>query len=122
VSRFLQASGWVEYVRGIVPDAAPPNCASALLGAAAKWAAARGAPIVTYTLETEPGTSLIAAGWLLVGRTEKRKGGAQWSRGSRTRASVSGVVAGQKFRWISAQSLPAAEARGWKVEKFPHSP
>ncbi len=41
-----------------------PNVCSALLGAAARTAAAMGAyRIITYTLDLEPGTSLRAAGW-----------------------------------------------------------
>jgi hypothetical protein len=111
VSRYLQADGWVEYSRGIVPVTAPPNCASVLLGAAARWAAGQGAPIVTYTLAHEPGVSLRAAGWALVGATPA----AQWTRESRSRKIRAGVVVFGKLRWVSAASLPAALSRGWAI-------
>lgn len=115
VARDLQDDGWVEYTRGIVPDGVPPGCASALLGAAARWARELGAPIVTYTLASEPGTSLRAAGWVEVVSPNDRKTPAQWSCPSRPRALRVGAVAGPKRRWVSPHSLPAALARGWAV-------
>ena len=51
---------------------------------AACWRAARALGyrrLITYTLETEPGTSLRAAGWRELGRTS----GGSWSRPSRQR-------------------------------------
>lgn len=59
-----------------------PNACSALYGAA--WRAARAmgySRLGTYTLETESGTSLRAAGWR---RVHKTKGGS-WSRSTRPR-------------------------------------
>lgn len=51
---------------------------------AAAWRTARGMGyrrLITYTLVTEPGTSLRAAGWKLIGQA----GGGKWSRPSRPR-------------------------------------
>jgi len=121
VARELQVGGWVEYSRGIVPDGAPPGCASALLGAAARWARKLGQPLVTYTLATEPGTSLRAAGWVEVVSRHDRRGPRQWSSPSRTRTLRLGVVADPKRRWVSPASLPAALARGW-VPAAPAAP
>ena len=115
VARDLQDGGWVEYSRGIVPDGAPPGCASALLGAAARWARQLGAPIVTYTLGEEPGTSLRAAGWVEVVSPHDRQRPTQWCRPSRGRVERLGVIAASKRRWVSPASLPAALARGWSV-------
>jgi len=118
VARVLDAAGWVEYTRGIVPPDAPPGCASALLGAAARWARAdskRGTPIVTYTLQSEPGTSLRAAGWIEVARPGDRDGPTQWSCESRPRQLREGVVAERKRRWVPPWALPAAIARGWSA-------
>jgi hypothetical protein len=58
------------------------NAASFLLGRAAKAAFALGFKrIGTYTLKREPGTSLMAAGWTLIGETP----GKSWSVPSRPR-------------------------------------
>jgi hypothetical protein len=134
-SRHLDADGWWELVRGIVPEGAPPGCASAVLAAAARAArdhtlplygpghapAPGGAlrrlprtapdprPIVTYTLASEPGTSLIAAGWVPAGTT----GGGQWGNDKRPRDVRSGELAAPKRRWVSRWSVDAARARGW---------
>jgi len=74
-SRVLQARGWVELTRGIVPDAAPPGCASAVIAAAARWAKRNGwKGIVSYTLDHELGTSFRAAGWIQTGVTKGGSG------------------------------------------------
>lgn len=70
------------------------NAASMLYGAA--WRAARAMGyrrLLTYTLQTEPGTSLRAAGWKLVGETS----GGSWSRPSRKRVDLHPLQG--KLRW-----------------------
>ena len=58
------------------------NAASMLYGAAQRAAFAMGYQrLVTYTLKTEPGTSLRAAGWTVLGQTPGRS----WSCPSRPR-------------------------------------
>jgi hypothetical protein len=49
--------------------------------------------IVTYTLASEPGTSLVAAGWKLIG---ERKGGT-WNTPSRPRVDKHPTQ--KKLRW-----------------------
>ena len=54
----------------------PPGCAA--------WRAAKALGyrrLITYTLNTEPGTSLRGAGWKLIGE----RGGGSWSVPSRPR-------------------------------------
>lgn len=64
----------------VLPDA--KNACSFLYGAAAKAAFALGyARIGTYTLKSEPGTTLRAAGWTLIGEIKGRS----WSCVSRPR-------------------------------------
>jgi len=59
-----------------------PNACSFLYGKAARAALALGFQrIGTYTLKSEPGTSLKAAGWVLIGETP----GKSWSVPSRPR-------------------------------------
>lgn len=59
-----------------------PNACSFLYGAAARAAFALGyRRIGTYILKREPGTSLVAAGWKLIGETP----GKSWSVPSRPR-------------------------------------
>jgi len=70
------------------------HACSMLYGAAARETKRRGfAKIITYTLETERGTSLKGAGWTAEHRTRAEK----WSRKSRPRAEV--APAGRKIRW-----------------------
>jgi hypothetical protein len=61
------------------------NACSFLYGAAARAAFALGyRRIGTYILASEPGASLAAAGWRLIGQTS----GGSWSRGSRPRVDT----------------------------------
>ena len=63
-----------------------PNACSALYGAARRAARAMGyAQIITYILDCEPGTSLRAAGWILV---KDRAGGGSWNSGKRSRSDA----------------------------------
>lgn len=95
VARALQDGTTAEVTR-LATDGTPNAC-SALYGAA--WRACRALGylrLVTYTLATEPGTSLRAAGWRLVGEA----GGGSWSRPSRPREDDHPTQA--KLRWEAA--------------------
>ena len=60
-----------------------PNCCSALYSAIRRAAVAIGfRNVITYTLISEPGTSLIAAGWLPLWVTDGRS----WDSPTRARA------------------------------------
>jgi hypothetical protein len=73
------------------------NACSALYGACRRVAQAMGyARVLTYTLSTEPGTSLRASGWRCVGVA----GGGTWSRKSRPRADLHPTQS--KIRWEAA--------------------
>lgn len=64
--------GWTLEATRLTVDSCPNAC-SMLYSAA--WRAARALGwrrLVTYTLATEPGTSLIAAGWKVVGEVKGR--------------------------------------------------
>ncbi len=92
VSRVLQ-DGWTAEVTRVATDGTRNAC-SKLYGAA--WRAARALgwrTLVTYTLDTEPGTSLRAAGWRVVGETS----GGSWSRPSRPRVDEHPTQG--KLRW-----------------------
>lgn len=72
------------------------NACSALYGAARRAAFALGYQrIGTFTLKTEPGTSLVAAGWKVVGETPGRS----WSVPSRPRVDKHPLQ--RKIRWES---------------------
>jgi hypothetical protein len=59
-----------------------PNACSCLYGAAWRAAKALGyGRLITYILDTEPGTSLKATGWKCLGQ----RGGGSWKRPSRLR-------------------------------------
>jgi len=74
VSRYLD-DGWTLEVNRLCTDGTKNACS--MLYAAA-WRAARAMgyhKIITYTLESEPGTSLKAAGWHCAGKA----GGLRWT-------------------------------------------
>ncbi len=73
------------------------NAASMLYGAAWRATKALGyRKLVTFTLETEPGTSLRAAGWRVVGETPGRS----WSVPSRPRVDTHPLQ--RRFKWEAA--------------------
>jgi hypothetical protein len=82
IARFLD-DGWTAEVTRCCTDGTP-NASSILYGAA--WRAARALGyrrLVTYTLRSEPGTSLRAAGFAEVARVDVR--GRLWDRPGRPR-------------------------------------
>lgn len=92
VARMLNDGVTAEVTR-LCTDGAPNAC-SMLYGAA--WRAARALGwlrLITYTLPSEGGASLRAAGWRLIGEA----GGGAWSRASRPRVDKHPTQV--KFRW-----------------------
>lgn len=76
--------GWTLELTRCCTDGTP-NAASMLYGAARRAAFALGYKrLITYTLAAEPGTSLKAAGWKLLGAA----GGGDWNVPSRPRLTV----------------------------------
>ena len=74
VSRYLDDGTTLEVNR--LCSTGEKNVCSFLYGAAAKAARALGyRKIITYTLDSEPGTTLRAAGWVCAGLA----GGTQWT-------------------------------------------
>lgn len=93
VARRLDDGWTIEVTRVAVKDGFKNAC-SMLYGAC--WRAARSLgyrKCITYTLNTEPGTSLKAAGWRVVGTTPGRS----WSVPSRPRVDKHPLQ--QKIRW-----------------------
>ena len=88
-----------EVLRLCVIDGAPDNACSKLYAACWRaWKAMGGRRMVTYTLESEPGTSLKAAGWIKVGRTKPTAGG--WRKsGDNCARTETAVLALVKHRW-----------------------
>lgn len=92
VARAMQDGYTAEVVR-LCSDGSRNAC-SLLYGAAWRAARSRGyRRLVTYTLDTEPGTSLVGAGWRLVGAG----GGGSWSCKSRPRVDTHPTQG--KLRW-----------------------
>ena len=95
VARMLQDS-WTAEVTRCCTDGTPNTC-SMLYSAA--WRACRALGyrrLLTYTLNTEPGTSLVAAGWTCLGEA----GGGSWSRPSRPCVDLHPLQ--RKMRWERA--------------------
>lgn len=101
VARALDPKATVEVNRLCVdPTLAPAlvwNACSMLYAAARREAKRRGFPrVVTYTLETEAGTSLKAAGYVAAAKTR----GGSWNRPSRARRDTAPTC--RKVRWEAA--------------------
>ncbi len=95
VSRHLDDQATLEVTR--VATDGTPNACSMLLGAAVRAARAIGyRRVLSYTLTTEPGTSLRAAGFRL---DNPRAGGGSWSRLKRARIDSHPVEAKQRWVW-----------------------
>lgn len=93
VARILD-DGWTAEVTRVATDGTKNAC-SFLYGCA--WRAARAlgyVRLVTYTLASEPGTSLRASGWTVVHETKAER----WSRPSRVRPENPNE-AQRKLRW-----------------------
>lgn len=90
--------GWtLEVVRNCVIEGYKDAC-SMLYGTA--WRATRAMGynrLITYTLKTEPGTSLKAAGWKVIGETKARPKG--WDTPSRPRVMAERYPTEQKTIW-----------------------
>ena len=97
VARMLD-DGWTLEVNRCCTDGAPNAC-SMLYSAAWRAAKALGyRRLITYILESEPGTSLKAANWKLVGE----RGGGNWHRETRPRIDTDELLQGQKQLWEAA--------------------
>jgi hypothetical protein len=95
VARMLD-DGWTLEVTRLCTDSTQ-HAASKLY--AACWRATRALgyrKLITYTLQEELGTSLIAAGWKVIGQTK----GGTWNRNSRPR--VDKAPLGVKTLWEAA--------------------
>lgn len=97
VARHLDDGVTLEILR--VCTDGTPNACSMLYGAVRRAAVAMGYParnVITYTLATEPGTSLIAAGW----RRDGSVPGRSWDTPTRRRTDRHPLD--DKIRWRAA--------------------
>ncbi len=98
VSRTLMDGETLEITRCCVIDGAPKGSCSALY--AACWRAARALGyrrVITYTLQTESGSSLRGAGWKVVAERKARTDAQQWT--NRPGREWQAVVGQAKFLW-----------------------
>lgn len=87
--------GWTLEVNRCCTDGTRNAC-SMLYGAAWRATKAMGfRRLITYTLESEGGASLRAAGWALIGE----RGGGNWNTPSRPRIDTAVALRGQKLLW-----------------------
>ena len=98
VARMLD-DGWTLEVNRVATDGTKNACS--ILYAAA-WRAARAMgwkKLITYILDSEPGTSLSAAGWKCIGKA----GGGTWDRPNSSRPRVDKHPTQGKIRWEAAR-------------------
>ncbi len=95
VARLLQDGFTVEVTRVCVADDAPKGTCSFLYGRCWRiWQQMGGKRMVTYTLQSESGSSLKGAGWKIMGEVE----GGHWDRKKRRR-DWQPIYGQMKFRW-----------------------
>lgn len=95
IARMVEADFTVEVTRVCTTPSAPKNTNSFLYGATRRvWQTMGGKKCLTYTLQSESGSSLRAAGWIPDGAIN----GEQWGRKNRPR-SVQQVSGLPKLRW-----------------------
>ena len=96
IARLLDDGYTVEVTRCCVLDESPKGTCSFLYGRCWRiWQQMGGTRMVTYTLQTESGSSLKGAGWKIVG--ENVIGGG-WNREGRER-NWQPIYGQLKFRW-----------------------
>ena len=87
-----------EITRCCVLDKTPKGTCSFLYAAAWRaWRAMGGTRIITYTLQSESGSSLRGAGWKVLHEVEVRKKGTGWT--NRPGREWQPVTGQQKFCW-----------------------
>lgn len=103
VARLFDDGLGLEVLR-LASDGTPNVCSLLYAGVARAGKAMGYEPhrIITYTLPDEPGTSLLAAGWVRDGVTD----GGEWSRGTRLRKAA--VDPRPKVRWLAGPRPKAA--------------
>lgn len=107
VSRMLDRDGYLEVVR-VCTDGTRNGC-SMIYGSLRRAGVALGYPphkIITYTLASESGASLRAAGWIDDGLA----GGGSWDRADRPRADVAPTET--KRRWRAGRVPVKQEGAG----------
>ena len=88
--------GWTIEVNRSCTDGLWPNVNSMLYGAVARAAFALGyRKVITYTLASESGISLRAAGWHVVAEIRGR----EWTTPTRPRVEIGGAQMEAKLRW-----------------------
>ena len=96
-ARALQDRYVAEIVR-VCTDGSPNACSFLYARCWQIWRLMGGERIVTYTLDTEPGTSLVAAGFQRVGKVRGR----EHDTPSRRRTHKGGAQLVNKWRWEKA--------------------
>lgn len=91
-----------EVLRVCTCPNAPKNACSMLYAACWRaWRAMGGKKLITYTLQSELGTSVQAAGWKIVGETKPVPPG--WRKTDHLRRDWQPVMGQKKFRWEISQ-------------------
>ena len=98
ISRRLDDGFTAEVVRACTHDDAPKNTNSFLYGRCWRiWQQMGGRTMITYTLQSESGSSLKAAGFKIIGETKTEKNHKGWTtRPGREWQPVTGQA---KFKW-----------------------
>jgi hypothetical protein len=100
LARMLHDGLTAEVTRTCVRPDAPPHVNSFLYGRCWRiWQAMGGTRLVTYTLLTESGVSLKAAGWQIAAVSKAHKNGWDHTTSRHIRREFQGLFAQDKIRW-----------------------
>lgn len=89
-----------EVLRVCVSPLAPKNSCSMLYGACWRaWKALGGRRMVTYTLQSESGASLRAAGWAVCAKSKAGSIRAGWNKKDHLTRDWQPIYGEAKFRW-----------------------
>jgi hypothetical protein len=98
IARKLDDELTAEITRVCVLDTAPKNTCSFLYGRCWRvWQQMGGLRMITYTLQSESGSSLKAGDWKIMGETQDWKAGKGWT--TRKNREWQQVHSEKKYRW-----------------------
>lgn len=123
ITRALNHGGYTAEVHRLCTrSGAPYNCCSMLYAHCWNvWRSMGGTRLITYTLKSETGSSLRAAGWKRVAASRGHKYGGTWDTHPRKGTLVNKeILAQDKWRWEI--SIPIPVGRSGPLGSFPELP
>jgi len=111
-----------EVLRSCSLPGAPKNCNSFLYGICRRiWFEMGGRKILTYTLTTESGVSLLGAGWVLAAEI-KGHSALTWGKNDHLKRDGQAIFSAPKRRWESINNSVTPMIFDWEFDGVVDSP